>query len=92
MVFDRGDPSVCIQHPGFEPDVVVRTSTPALAEVFQGYSTWSRSVADGDISIDGPPRLTRAFPRWFEWSPFIDATRTRMGLEADPINTLRPAG
>ena len=92
MVFDRGDPSVCVQHPGFEPDVVVKTSTPALAEVFQGYTTWSRSVADGDITIEGPPRLTRAFPRWFDWSPFAAATLARVELDADPVNTLRHAG
>ena len=36
MVLDRGEASVCLQHPGFDPDLVVTTTTPALAEVFSG--------------------------------------------------------
>jgi DNA-binding HxlR family transcriptional regulator len=77
MVLERGGASVCIQHPGFEPDVIVTTTTPALAEVFQGYDSWSHAVADDRIRVDGPPTLVRSFPRWFLWSPFADATRTR---------------
>ncbi|MDQ3148223.1 MAG: helix-turn-helix transcriptional regulator [Actinomycetota bacterium] len=78
MVLDRGEASVCVQHPGFEPDVLVTTTTPALAEVFQGYATWSGAVSSEAIRIDGPPGLVRSFPRWFLWSPFVDATRTRV--------------
>jgi DNA-binding HxlR family transcriptional regulator len=74
MVLDRGQASVCVQHPGFDPDVLVTTTTPALAEVFQGYTPWDRAVAGGSITLDGAPRLTRAFPRWFLWSPFHDDT------------------
>jgi hypothetical protein len=78
IVVDRGEASVCVQHPGFEPDVVVTTTTPALAEVFQGFATWSAAVADGDIRVEGPPRLVRALPRWFLWSPFADVTRAKL--------------
>lgn len=77
MVLDRGDPSVCVQHPGFDTDVRVTTTTPALANVFQGYETWAHAVAAGAIQIEGKPALLKAFPRWFLWSPFADATRER---------------
>jgi hypothetical protein len=78
MVLDRGEASVCVQHPGFETDVLVTTTTPALAEVFQGYESWGRAVADGAIRIAGLPHLVKAFPRWFRWSPFADVTRARV--------------
>src|SRR5687768_804668 len=83
IVLDRGEASVCVQHPGFESDIVVTTTTPALAEVFQGFATWSAAVADGAIRVDGPPRLVRSLPRWFLWSPFADVTRAKLeqGLE-----------
>ncbi|MCI3949907.1 MAG: transcriptional regulator, HxlR family [Acidimicrobiales bacterium] len=83
IVVDRGEASVCVHHPGFEPDLVVTTTTPALAEVFQGFATWSAAVADGAIRVDGPPRLVRSLPRWFLWSPFADVTRAKLeqGLE-----------
>jgi hypothetical protein len=78
IVVDRGEASVCMQHPGFEPDVVVTTTTPALAEVFQGYDTWADAVDRGAIRVEGPPRLVRSLPRWFLWSPFNDVTRTKL--------------
>lgn len=77
MVLDRGEASVCVQHPGIEPDVVVTTTTPALAEVFQGYEEWHDVVAGGAIRVDGAPALVRALPRWFLWSPFAPATLER---------------
>ncbi|QGG95426.1 winged helix-turn-helix transcriptional regulator [Actinomarinicola tropica] len=83
MVFDRGEVSVCVQHPGFDVDVVVTTSTPVIGEVFQGFRSWGEAVADGAITVDGPPRLVREVPRWFTWSSFAEATRAR--LERVPV-------
>lgn len=78
MVIDRGETSVCMQHPGFEPDLVVTTTTPALAEVFQGYTTWAEARAADRITVDGTPALVKALPRWFLWSPFSETTRERL--------------
>lgn len=77
LVLDRGEPSVCAQPPGFDTDVVVTTTTPALAEVFQGYCTWASALATGAIRVDGPPKLVKALPKWFLWSPFVEQTRAR---------------
>ena len=66
---------MCLQHPGFDPDLVVTTTTPALAEVFSGVDTWSNALLSGAIRIDGPPSLARRLPRWFLGSPFADVTR-----------------
>ncbi|HNG22508.1 MAG TPA: helix-turn-helix domain-containing protein, partial [Microthrixaceae bacterium] len=49
MVLERGEASVCVQHPGFDSDVVVTMETTALAEVFAGTVEWRRAVADGRI-------------------------------------------
>lgn len=81
MVLDRGEASVCVQHPGFETDVLVTMTTPALAEVFQGFSTWARAVTAGDIVVAGPPRLEKALPRWFLWSPFHADTLAQLKTE-----------
>lgn len=77
MVLDRGDASVCLQHPGFDTDVVVTSSTVALAEVFSGTGSWSSAASSGAIRVDGLPRLVKALPTWFLWSPFADQTRAR---------------
>ncbi len=78
MVLDRGEASVCIQHPGFDSDLVVTTSTPALAEVFNGYKRWQDAVAGGAIKVDGPPSLVKALPKWFLWSPFSEQNAAKL--------------
>jgi DNA-binding HxlR family transcriptional regulator len=75
LVFERGEVSVCIQHPGFDPDVTVTATTPALAEVFQGFTTWREATAADRLVVSGPPHLIRALPRWFIWSPLVEETR-----------------
>ncbi len=77
LVLDRGEVSVCMQHPGTEPDLVVRSTTPALARVFSGADRWSASVATGGIDVSGPPGLARKLPTWFRWSPWADDVRAR---------------
>ena len=77
MVLDHGEASVCLQHPGFESDVVATASTPAFADVFQGYQRWSEAVDAGRIEVAGPRRLASALSTWFRWSPWAAVTRER---------------
>jgi len=84
MVLERGEASVCIQHPGFESDVIVTMSTAALAEVFAGFVEWKRAVAEDRITVAGPPHLQKALPTWFLWSPFSEATRERTSVGHSP--------
>ncbi len=75
LVLERREASVCTSHPGFDVDVAVTATTPALSEVFNGYSHWAHAVEAGDITVDGPPRLVKALPTWFLWSPFAEPIR-----------------
>ena len=77
MVLDHGEASVCLQHPGFESDVVATASTAAFADVFQGYQRWSEAVDAGRIEVAGPRRLASALSTWFRWSPWAPVTRER---------------
>jgi DNA-binding HxlR family transcriptional regulator len=70
MVIDRGEVSVCMQHPGYDSDLVVTSPTTALSGVFSGVDSWPHEVAEGTIVVDGPPRLARALPTWFQWGLF----------------------
>ena len=77
LVLDRGDASVCMQHPGAEADLVVRTTTPTLARVFSGAERLSAAVGAGSIEVLGPPALARKLPTWFLWSPWADDVRAK---------------
>lgn len=63
---------------GVEVDVVVTTKPVDLMRVFSGITTYRNAVIDGTITVTGPPRLTRALPHWFSWSPFAPAVRDRL--------------
>ena len=78
LVIDRGETSVCTDSPGFSTDIVVTTEPVELMRVFSGITTYRQAVASGAIALAGPPRLTRALPRWFAWSPFAPAVRERL--------------
>lgn len=78
IVLDRGEPSVCTRHPGFDSDVVVTTDAAAFMRVFAGMTTLADARREGTVVIDGMPSLTRAFGSWFQWSPFAGAVRTEL--------------
>lgn len=82
LVLDRGEVSVCHQHPGFDSDAVITSTTNDLADVFHGYRTWAQAVAEGRIEVSGPSRITSAIPRWFTWSPWNEVTRERAARAA----------
>jgi DNA-binding HxlR family transcriptional regulator len=77
MVLDRGEASVCVQHPGFDEDIVITCTTPELSYVFNGRARWRDAVAGGAITVDGAPALVKALPKWFLWSPFADLVAER---------------
>ena len=49
--------------------------------MFGGFASWEQAIALGTIQVDGPPRLVKALPRWFLWSPFAPAVRARAAEE-----------
>ena len=76
IVLDRGEASVCNQHPGYDSDVIVTWTDGALSGVFNGVESWGHAVARAVRSVStGPPRLARALPRWFLGSPFTRRRR-----------------
>lgn len=89
LVLDRGEPSVCIKHPGFDSDLVVTTDPVAMMRVFSGIDTLDEAKARGTVRIDGVPRLAREFGNWFLWSPFHAAVR--QVAEARPAVGTGPA-
>jgi hypothetical protein len=81
IVLERGDASVCTDPPGFESDIVVTTDPVALMRVFSGITTYAAALECGELRVAGLPRLTRALPTWFAWSPFAPATRERLAVD-----------
>lgn len=64
LVLDRGDIELCVSDPGFAPDLIVSTRTEAFARWWMGQFSWAAVLRAGDVSLDGPRVLARAFPSW----------------------------
>lgn len=78
LILERQEASVCTDHPGFPSDVVIATEPVNLMRVFSGITTLAQANPDGSVTLAGPPRLLRALPTWFLWSPFAPAVRQRL--------------
>jgi DNA-binding HxlR family transcriptional regulator len=75
LVMKPQDVSVCLSHPGFEPDMLVSADLGAFYKVWLGYISYSQAVYEGQIEIKALPMLARSFPTWFAWSPAADGVR-----------------
>lgn len=80
LILKPKDVSICIQHPGFEIDVLV------TAELAVFYQAWVERVSFSDvlreqrIQLDVLPAFTRDFPAWFALSPIAGVVHKTVAL------------
>jgi hypothetical protein len=63
MVLNHHDVSVCLQHPGFDIDMLLTADIATFFQVWLGRSTLAGAF------------LVRAFGGWWAWSPVADTVR-----------------
>ncbi len=73
---------LCLVDPGHPVDLHVRSTVRALTEVWMGDRTLAQALADERIHVDGPPRLRRAFQRWFGPHPILGGIPPATGRTA----------
>ena len=72
LVLERPEASVCWTDPGFEPELVVTADTVALHRVWLGQLELALALRTGQIALEGPAELRRAFPEWLKLSIFTE--------------------
>lgn len=77
LVHEAGKVDVCLKFPGFDPDVIVRTSVRVLAEVWRGIRPIRPEIAAKRIRIEGNATLCRALPGWLLLSVYAPIKRRR---------------
>ena len=77
LLFEGRGCEVCVRHPGYEEDLVVRAYALAFARWHAGALEWEEALADGSIEVEGPPALARALPTWNGRSRFATQARRR---------------
>jgi DNA-binding HxlR family transcriptional regulator len=61
--------SLCLTDPGYEINVLVTADLATFFKLWLGRISYTEALNDYGVSVDGIPRLVRAFPKWFAWSP-----------------------
>ena len=82
LVINPEDAETCVKHPGFDVDLHVRTTSRELHRIWMGRTSIPAALQAGTFTLDGPPALVRAFPRWFTFSPFAPAVRKAVAVGA----------
>ena len=77
MVLRQPRPEVCNANPGSLEDLIVTINAETLIEWNLRRVTFDELVGTGRIALEGPPRLTQAFPTWLRPSPFADRSSSR---------------
>lgn len=70
LVLDGDHPELCFNDPGREVELVVTVDEQVFGGVLLGRADFSEALDHGDIRLDGPPDLVRAFPTWLGVSRF----------------------
>ncbi len=75
LVIEADDVSVCLTDPGFETDLVLRSSLRTMYMVWLGRREIGAALRAGEIEFSGDPGLARAFQSWLRLSPVSPAVR-----------------
>ena len=70
LVADRGEADLCVTDPGFEEDLRVDADLGGFTQVWTGRLDFGQALRTGQIRLDGPRELVRAFPGWLALSLF----------------------
>lgn len=80
LVFDDGEPDLCMRDPGFDVDLLVSCTLRTLTEIWLGHVAIAAALGDGRLTLDGPPRLADSFAAWFGGSVFAASGAASPGL------------
>ena len=81
LVNEDGKVDMCLNDPGYEIDVRVRSDLRRFVEAWRGIRDLRAEIAARRIEILAPPRLARQFPGWLRLSQLARHGRMRPGRE-----------
>lgn len=75
LVVADGKADVCNFDPGYDVAATVSTSLRTLTQIWRGDVSWSQTLLDGSVKVDGPADVRRAVPTWLGQSSSAAVTR-----------------
>ena len=81
LVNDDGKIDMCLKHPGFDTDLLVRADLKRFVETWRGFPNLDNEIRRGHIRLSGPPALKRGLREWLLLSSLAPYERRRSGAE-----------
>lgn len=84
LVSENRDVDICLKAPGYDVDLVIKSTVRALTSVWMCKQTLGEALKSGELTLLGPTDLRELLPVWLQGSPLA-----RMGAEsltANPIS------
>ncbi|MBB2974230.1 helix-turn-helix domain-containing protein [Mesorhizobium sp. RMAD-H1] len=75
LVVDSGTVDLCGFDPGFEIDLLIRTSLRTMTAIWMGLTVVRREIEGGNLELDGDPKIARAIQHWLGLSMFAHEPR-----------------
>jgi DNA-binding HxlR family transcriptional regulator len=69
---EEGDVDLCLKDPGFEIDLVFRTTAKVMVEIWNGYTTVDAQLRNKSLTISGSRNLKNSINHWLGFSVFKD--------------------
>lgn len=73
LVIDKGTVDLCGVDPGFEVDLLVRSSLRCMTAIWMGVAKVRGEIDAGNMEVSGDPSIERAMQQWLGFSPFAKA-------------------
>lgn len=67
LVLRLGEASLCPDHPGFPEDMYISSTPAELYRLIVGKQSLKQAMEEGNVRVEGPPRLVGSLPRWFHF-------------------------
>ena len=75
LVVQNGQVDLCGFDPGYEIDLLVRSSLKVMTAIWMGIAGIRREVEAGRVELDGDPSIAGAMQQWLGLSPFAKEPR-----------------
>lgn len=75
LVVDAGAVDLCNFDPGYDLDLLVRSSLRSMTAIWMGLTTINKESQSGQLELDGDPTLAGSMQRWLGLSAFAHQSR-----------------
>jgi DNA-binding HxlR family transcriptional regulator len=75
LVIDAGSVDLCGFDPGYELDLLVRSSLRVMTAIWMGLTAVRKEVEAGRLDLEGDPSMAQAMQHWLGLSPFAAEPR-----------------